>query len=76
MFTLKEWRRAKGVTKQELADHCKIHVNTFTRWEEHPENIPLGQAYSIADYMGLKFEDINFLSSESTNRVEMLKGVG
>lgn len=71
MLTLKEWRRAKGITQQEVADACGCHVNTYSRWELDPERIPLGEAHKIAEYIGVSFDDINFLPEKSTNNVDI-----
>ena len=70
MLSLKEWRRARGVSQQSVADHVGCHVNTIIKWEENPSRIPYGTAKKIADFIGVPFEDIDFLSEKSTKSVE------
>jgi len=71
MLSLKEWRRAKGVSQQAVASFCHIHVNTYMQWEKNPANIPLGAAHKIAECIGVPYSDIDFLSENSTNSVEV-----
>lgn len=63
MLTLREWRKAKEISQQKIADSCGIHVNTYIEWEKHPEKIPIGQAYVIALSMGVPLSDISFSPS-------------
>lgn len=60
MLTLREWRNAKEISQQKMADSCGIHVNTYIEWEKHPEKIPIGQAYVIALAIGVPLGDISF----------------
>lgn len=71
MLSLKEWRRAKGISQQAVADFCGIHVNTYNQWEKNPANIPLGAAHKIAECIAVPYADIDFLSENSTNNVEV-----
>lgn len=75
MLTLKEWRRARNISQEAVADACNVHVNTYRRWEENPEQIPFGQAMTIADFIGVRFGEINFLPEKSTENVELPKEV-
>lgn len=59
-LTLREWRRAKGVTQAEMAELCGVQVNTYRRWEESPEEIKLSNAVAIADRLGVSLGDIFF----------------
>lgn len=64
-LTLKEWRRAKGVSQAEMAEICGVHPNTYRTWEENPEEIKISNAILIANRLGLEVEDI-FLSENIT----------
>lgn len=64
-LTLREWRRAKGVTQAEMAEVCGVQINTYRRWEERPEEIKLSKAVAIADRLGVKLGDI-FLAFNTT----------
>lgn len=57
-LTLKEWRRAKGISQEEMAEVCGVHLNTYRDWEEHPESIKLVHAVAIANRLGLQLRDI------------------
>ena len=35
-LTLREWRRLKEVTQEQMAEVCGIHINTYRNWEEKP----------------------------------------
>lgn len=59
-LTLKEWRRARGISQEEMADLCGVHPNTYRSWEENPENIKLAAAMKIADRLGIAVEDLIF----------------
>lgn len=60
-LTLTEWRRAKKVTQQQLADGIGVHVNTITRWEGNPDIISLGDAKKICTFLNLQIDDVDFL---------------
>ena len=66
MLTLKEWRRAKGISQESLAGDIGVHSNTYIAWEKEPQKIPLGQAIRISEILGVPFTDINFLPEKST----------
>jgi transcriptional regulator with XRE-family HTH domain len=59
-LTLKEWRRAKGISQKEMAELCGVHPNTYRLWEENPANIKLAEAIKIADRIGIAVEDLIF----------------
>ena len=60
-FTIKELRRAKGISQEEMAEHCGVHINTYRAWEEKPSEIKLSMAKMIADKLGIRIEDVDFL---------------
>ena len=59
-LTLKEWRRAKGISQKEMAELCGVHINTYRLWDEKPGNIKLADAMKIADRIGIAVEDLIF----------------
>lgn len=65
-FSIKELRRAKNISQEEMADVCGVHVNTYRAWEENPATIKLFMAYIIADRLGIGISDI-FLPPNTTN---------
>ena len=64
-FTIRELRRAKEISQEEMAGVCGVHVNTYRAWEDNPSEIKLAKAVVIAKRLGIGLEDI-FLPSEST----------
>ena len=65
-MTIKEWRRAKGISQEEMADTCGVHVNTYRAWEENPEAIKITNATKISERLGVSMSDIDFLLSDTT----------
>lgn len=59
-LTLKEWRRARGISQKEMAELCGVHPNTYRMWEDEPGNIKLAEAMKIADRLGIAVEDLIF----------------
>ena len=59
-LTLKEWRRAKGISQKAMADHIGVHVNTYTSWEENPGEMRLSKAVLIAEKLEIPLDDILF----------------
>ncbi|MBP5443633.1 MAG: helix-turn-helix transcriptional regulator [Treponema sp.] len=60
---LSEWRRARNVSQETLAQLCQVHVNTYRRWEEDPGEIKYNDAVLIADFLQIKLDDILFPSN-------------
>ena len=61
-LTLAEWRRAKNITQQEMATMCDVHINTYRRWEQHPEEIKVTYLDRLAQKLGVDVSDITFAS--------------
>lgn len=57
-LTLREWRRLKEISQEEMATACGVHVNTYRSWEEKPSMIKLTDAKIIADKLGITLDDI------------------
>lgn len=60
-LTIKEWRRAKGIAQEEMANICGVHVNTYRAWEDNPEMIKLVNAQKIAERLEVSMSDILFV---------------
>lgn len=60
-LTLREWRRLKEVSQEEMAKACGVHVNTYRTWEEKPSMIKLTDARTIADRLEITLDDIIFM---------------
>lgn len=64
-LTLRQWRRAKEITQERMADALHIHVNTYQNWEESPEKISIKKAVEITKILGVNLEDITFKKGEA-----------
>lgn len=60
-LTLREWRRLKEVSQEEMAKACGVHVNTYRTWEEKPSMIKLTDARTIAERLEITLDDIIFM---------------
>lgn len=69
MLTIKQWRRAKEISLQKMADLLGVHVNTYTSWEENPQKITIGNAYKIAEILAVNISDIDFLCNDAPQNV-------
>lgn len=59
-LTLREWRMAKEISQESMAEVCGIHVNTYRNWEKNPKEIPISKAYKIALALGVRMDQILF----------------
>ena len=59
-LTLKEWRRAKGVSIAKVADGLGVSMSTIMRWEENAEKMPIGKVVDACEVLGIKLDDILF----------------
>lgn len=64
-LTLRQWRRAKEITQEKMADTLGVHVNTYQNWEEDPGKISIDKAFAIADFLGISINEINFKKEEA-----------
>ena len=61
--TLKEWRRLKDISQQELADRLGVSARTVINWEEHPGSMTIDKALDVARALGITPDDILFTPS-------------
>lgn len=75
MNRLKELRKAKKLTQQELADIAEVSKRTIQNWEDGTSNIKSEKAKKLADYFGvsvgylLGYDDNDF---EKQIRIDVL----
>lgn len=60
-LNVKQWRLAKGKTIAEMAAAIGVHPNTFRKWENDPEIIPIYAARKIAFELGEDIDEVFFL---------------
>ena len=63
-LTLREWRRVKEISQENMAEKLSIHVNTYQNWEKEPEKIAFAKAVEISKILGVSIDDIAFISKE------------
>lgn len=59
-LTLRQWRRAKEISQEKMAELLKIHVNTYQNWEESPEKISIEKAMEISKILAVELDNISF----------------
>lgn len=59
-LTLKQARRLKDKSQQDLAKLLNIHVQTYRKLEQHPEELTIKQAKTICNYLNIAYDDIFF----------------
>lgn len=64
-LTVKQWRRAKDITQEQMAKELGVHVNTYQNWEEAPEKISIEKAVQIANIFNVPFDEVSFKKEES-----------
>lgn len=63
-LTLREWRRVKEISQENMAEMLKIHVNTYQNWEKEPEKIAFSKAVEISNILGVPIDEITFTTKE------------
>ena len=59
-LNLRQARRLKDKTQEEMADLLDIHVQSYRKLEENPDLTTVGQAKKIADFLGVSYDEIFF----------------
>lgn len=59
-LTMRQWRLAKEITQQQMADKLGVHVGTYLNWEEKPEKVSIGKAVEIAKILNVPMNEIIF----------------
>ncbi len=64
-LSLRQWRLAKEITVDKMAEIIGVHPNTYRNWEDEPEKISVSFALKISDALGESIDTI-FLHRNST----------
>ncbi len=59
-LSLKQTRLVKGKTQEEMAERLKVHVQTYRKLEENPDNVTISQAKIISTFLGVSYDEIFF----------------
>ncbi len=63
-LSLMAWRRARNISQQKMANLLEVHVNTYQKWEEKPENISINNAFKICKILDVPLDEIKFITEE------------
>ncbi|HDR3483963.1 TPA: helix-turn-helix transcriptional regulator [Bacillus pacificus] len=69
ILTIRQARLVKGITQRAMAEKLNVHVQTYRKMEEHPDNITIGDAKIICDYLGMSYDQIFFDYNSTLSRV-------
>lgn len=64
MLRVDEWRRARNITKKDMANLLGISVPTYNTFEEHPSKMSVGMAKKICAILKVDFDAVNFFEKE------------
>ena len=59
-LSLKQTRLVKGKTQDEMAEKLGVHVQTYRKLEENPNEATIKQAKIISEFLGVPYDDIFF----------------
>lgn len=59
-LTLRQWRKAREISQEKMADILNVHVNTYQNWEEDPGKISIEKAKIIAKTLNVSLSNIIF----------------
>ena len=59
-MTMRQWRRLKELTIEDMAKACGVHPNTYAAWERSPERVKIGDAVKVAEILGVDIDAIFF----------------
>lgn len=59
-ITLKKARLLREKSQESCAEALGVHVNTYRRLEEEPENLSIKQAKTISAFLGFDYDILFF----------------
>lgn len=69
IVNLKQARKLNEYSQQQIADLFGIHVQTYSKWEENPDIVKVGDAKKLSKIFGISYDDIFFSSDSTLSRV-------
>ena len=60
IFTVKQARKMRDLTQDQMAEALKVHVQTYRKIETRPEMATIEQAKKIAEVTGLTLDELFF----------------
>ena len=70
ILTIKQARLLKGFTQNEMAQQLNVHVQTYRNMENHPDEVTIGNANKICDWLEISYNQIFFNVDSTLSRVE------
>lgn len=64
MFTLKEWRRAKGISVKNVAKALDVSPSTVRNWEDKGQKMPVDMALKMCQIIGIDIGEVNFFAAK------------
>ena len=64
-ITMKQARVGAEMTQQQVADKLGVHVQTYQRMENNPEDVTIRQGKTFSEIVGVRFEDIFFINASN-----------
>lgn len=64
-ITMKQARVGANLTQQQVADRLGVHVQTYQRMEQNPQDVTIKQGKQFSEIVGYDFEDIFFDSNSN-----------
>jgi putative transcriptional regulator len=65
--TLKQARKLRGITQQELAELLGLSEATIVKYEKNELDMKLSTALLIAEKLGITFDGLKFAVSDTSN---------
>lgn len=60
ILTIKQARKLRDLTQDEMAEALQVHVQTYRKIEENPDMATVGQAKTIAEVTGVSIDQLFF----------------
>lgn len=57
-LSLKQIRLVREKTQDEMAEKLGVHVQTYRKLEENPDEVTIKQAKIISEFLGVSYDDI------------------
>lgn len=70
ILTIKQVRLVKGITQKEVAEQLNVHVDTYRKMERHPDDITIGDAKKICNFLEISYDHIFFNVDSTLSRVK------
>lgn len=59
-LSLKQIRLVREKTQDEMAEKLGVHVQTYRKLEENPDEVTIKQAKIISEFLGVSYDHIFF----------------